>query len=59
MLKISLKITENDDVINVKLLDSTKKELASATDNEKLIAQKFKDLFDTKLMELLEETNEE
>ena len=59
MLKISLKITESGEEINVKLVDPTKKELEGATDNEKLIAQKFKDLFDTKLIELLEESDED
>lgn len=59
MVKIGLEINDNGDNINIKLIDPTKKQLEGATANEKIVAQKFKDLFDTKLIELLEDSNEE
>ena len=46
---------DNEEEVNIKLLDPTKKQLESATENEKLIAQTFKELFDEKLIELLQE----
>lgn len=55
MIKLGLQITDNEKEVNIKLLDSTKKQLESATENEKLIAQNFKELFDEKLIELLKE----
>ena len=55
MIKLGLQITDNEKEVNIKLLDSTKKQLESATENEKLIAQSFKELFDEKLIELLKE----
>lgn len=55
MIKLGLQITDNEKEVNIKLLDPTKKQLESATENEKLIAQNFKELFDEKLIELLQE----
>ena len=55
MIKLGLQITDNEKEVNIKLLDSTKKQLESATENEKLIAQNFKELFEEKLIELLKE----
>lgn len=55
MVKLGLEIKEDNGNINVRLIDPTKKQLDEATDNEKLIAQKFKDLFDEKLIQMLEE----
>ena len=55
MVKLGIEIKEDGDKINVKLIDPTKKQLESASENEKFIAQNFKDLFDEKLMRLLEE----
>lgn len=54
MVKLSLEITEKGQDIKVKLLDPTEKQLENASDNEKFLAQKFKDLFDSKLLELLQ-----
>lgn len=59
MVKLGLEIKENNGTININLVDPTKKQLNEATENEKLIAQKFKDLFDEKLVEMLEDYNEE
>lgn len=60
MLKIGLEITQgisNPDGttnLNIKLIDPSKKQLEAASDNEKVVAQKFKNIFDKKLIELLE-----
>ena len=59
MVKLTLEIKEKDGTIHLNLVDPTKKQLSEATENEKLIAQKFKDLFDEKLVEMLEDYNEE
>lgn len=55
MVKLTLEINDTNDEVNVKLVNPTKKQVENATENELLIAQKFKDLFDTKLIELLTE----
>lgn len=55
MLKIGLKITANDTDINVKLVDPSKKELEAATEDEKMIAQAFKEVFQESLINLLQE----
>ena len=59
MVKLGLEIIEDDGNINIKLIDPTKKQLETASENEKFIAQKFKDLFDEKLVYMLEENQEE
>lgn len=53
MVKLGLEITEKEDNVNVKLTDPTKKQLAEATENEKLIAQRVKDRF-VEIVSLLE-----
>lgn len=58
MLKLGLEIKENAGTVNINLVDPAKKQLKEATENEKLIAQRFKDLFDEKLVEMLEDYNE-
>lgn len=55
MVKLTLEIKENGQDLKVKLLDPTEKQLESASENEKFIAQAFKDLFDDKLLWLLQE----
>lgn len=55
MIKLGLQITDDEKEVNIKLLDPTKKQLESASENEKIIAQNFKELFDEKLIELLQE----
>lgn len=59
MVKLGLEIIEDKGNINIKLIDPTKKQLETASENEKFIAQKFKDLFDEKLVYMLEENQEE
>ena len=58
MVKLGLEIIEDKGNINIKLIDPTKKQLETASENEKFIAQKFKDLFDEKLVYMLEENQE-
>ena len=55
MVKLTLEISDTNGEVNIKLVNPTKKQVENATENELLIAQKFKDLFDTKLIELLTE----
>ncbi len=55
MVKLTLEINDTNGEVNIKLVNPTKKQVENATENEKLIAQKFKELFDTKLIELLTE----
>lgn len=60
MLKLGIKITSNEKEVNINLVNPTKKELETSTEQEKLIAQAFKELFDEKLINLLQEKiNEE
>lgn len=55
MVKLGIEIKEDGDKINVKLTDPSKKQLETASENELFIAQNFKELFDEKLIKLLEE----
>ena len=55
MIKLGLQITENENDLNIKIIDPTKKQLETATENEKVIAQVFKDLFDESLVNLMSE----
>ena len=55
MGKLTLEIKEKDHDLKVNLLDPTDKQLESASENEKFIAQAFKDLFNEKLLELLQD----
>lgn len=57
MVKLTLEINDTNGEVNVKLVNPTKKQIENATENEKFIAQKIKDLFDEKLIELLNEEN--
>ena len=57
MVKLTLEINDTNGEVNVKLVNPTKKQIENATENEKFIAQKIKDLFDKKLIELLNEEN--
>ena len=59
MVKLTLEISDTNGEVNVKLVTPTKKQIDTATENEKLVAQKFKDLFDNKLLNLLEESEED
>ena len=53
MVKLGLEIKETDGNINIKLVDPTKKQLDTASDNELLIAQKIKDNFE-EIIKILE-----
>lgn len=55
MVKLGLEIKEDGEKINIKLTDPSKKQLETASENELFIAQNFKELFDEKLIILLEE----
>ena len=55
MVKLTLEIKEKDQDLKVNLLNPTDKQLETATENEKFLAQAFKDLFDDKLLWLLQE----
>lgn len=55
MVKLGIKIKANEEDINVSLVDPTKKELDTATEDEKMIAQAFKELFNEKLLSLLQD----
>ena len=59
MVKLNLEINESNGEVNVKLVTPTKKQLDTASENEKIVAQKFKDLFDNRLLNLLEESEED
>lgn len=53
MVKLGLEIKETDGSINIKLVDPTKKQLDTASENELLIAQKIKDNFEN-IIKILE-----
>ena len=53
MIKLGLELKENDGNINIKLIDPTKKQLDSASDNEKLTAQILKEVLETKLLDMM------
>ena len=55
MLKLGIELKEVDNTLNINLLDPTKKQLDTASENEKMIAQMIKDLLNNKLLDLLEE----
>ena len=55
MVKLTLEIKEKDKDLKVNLLNPTEKQLETASENEKFIAQAFKDLFDEQLLWLLQE----
>ena len=55
MVKLGIKIKANEEEITVSLVDPTKKELDTATEDEKMIAQAFKELFNEKLLSLLQD----
>ena len=45
MVKLGFEIKDHGDIVNINLVDPTKKQLSEATENEKVIAQKIKDRF--------------
>ena len=59
MLKLGIELKEDGDKLNIKLLDPSKKQLETASDNEKLIADTIKDVLDKKLLEMIETCQKE
>ena len=59
MLKLGIELKEVGETLNINLLDPTKKQLETASENEKVTAQLIKDVLNKKLLELLEEQTEE
>jgi hypothetical protein len=59
MLKLDIQIKEDGESMNINLLDPTKKQLDSASENERILAQLIKNVLDTKLLEMLEEQTKE
>ena len=55
MLKLGIELKEVGETLNINLLDPTKKQLDTATEQEKLVAQLIKDLLNDRLLDLLEE----
>lgn len=59
MLKLGIELKEDGDKLNIKLVDPSKKQLETASDNEKLIADTIKDVLDKKLLEMIETCQKE
>ena len=55
MLKLGIELKEVGETLNINLVDPTKKQLGTATEQEKLVAQLIKDLLNDRLLDLLEE----
>ena len=55
MLKIGVKFVAENNKVDVTIVDPSKKELTTATEEEKFLAQAFKEVFDENLLKLLEE----
>ncbi len=55
MLKFGFEIKQVGETINIHLLDPTKKQKETATDEEKLVGAAIKDLLDKRLLDLLNE----
>lgn len=59
MLKLGIELKEDGDKLNIKLIDPSKKQLETASDNEKLIAETIKNVLDKKLLEMIETCQKE
>lgn len=57
MLKITIGLKEVDNTLNINLIDPTKKQMKEATSSELAVYLAIKELFDKRLLELLEEEN--
>ena len=57
MVKLTLEINDTNGEVNVKLVNPTKKAMKEATSNELAVYLAIKELFDKRLLELLEEEN--
>lgn len=59
MLKLGIELKEVDEKLNINLIDPTKKQLQTATENEKVVAQVVKNILDKKLIQLITENTDE
>ena len=57
MIKITIGLKEVDNTLNINLQDPTKKQMKEATSSELAVYLAIKELFDKRLLELLEEEN--
>ena len=55
MLKVTIGLKEVDNTLNINLQDPTKKQMKEATSNELAVYLAIKELFDKRLLDLLEE----
>lgn len=55
MLKLGIELKEAGETMNIRLVDPTKKQLDSASENEKILAQVIKEMLDKKLLDLISE----
>lgn len=55
MLKLTIGLKEVDNTLNINLQDPTKKQMKEATSNELAVYLAIKELFDKRLLDLLEE----
>ena len=53
MVKITLEIKDDGKEVNVKFKNPTEKQLEEATENEKIVTQKIKDIFDNNLLDMI------
>lgn len=53
MLKIGIEFKEVGETLNINLIDPTKKQLDSASENEKITAEIVKDVLNEKLLDLI------
>lgn len=58
MLKLGIQFKEVGETLNIELIDPTKKQLESASENEKTTAQVFKDVFNKRLVDMILEHEE-
>lgn len=59
MLKLGIELKEDGDKLNIKLIDPSKKQLETASEYEKIIADTIKDVLDKKLLEMIETCQKE
>lgn len=53
MLKLGIEFKEVGETLNINLIDPTKKQLDTASENEKITAQIVKDVLSEKLLDLI------
>ena len=53
MLKLGIEFKEVGETLNINLIDPTKKQLDTASENEKITAQVVKDVLNEKLLDLI------